>query len=234
MSAVTKLMCALWGPALATTLHEAALRERLAALGAERLQVNVDDEPVARALRIPTTTPAIGAIVSVWLPDGSSLDAVVSVLASAADRVAGWEVAERRPIAPDEVWDGSRLDGLANTALLRVPAELTHEEWQHRWLVDHTPVAMATQGTFGYLQNVVVRPVTPDAPPVAALVEELFPTAGIDDIHAFYGSGGSDAELTDRITRLMASVARFGADRDLDLVPSSRYLYALQPHPTPG
>ena len=38
-------------------------------------------------------------------------------------------------------------------------------------------------------------------------------------MHAFYGSGGDDAELTARITRLMASVARIGADRDLDLVP---------------
>ena len=29
------------------------------------------------------------------------------------------------------------------------------------------------------------------------------------------------------MTRLMESVATFGADRDLDLVPTSRYLYAL-------
>ena len=27
------------------------------------------------------------------------------------------------------------------------------------------------------------------------------------DMHAFYGSGGDDAELNDRLTRLMASVA---------------------------
>ncbi len=86
---------------------------------------------------------------------------------------------------------------------------------------------METQATFGYLQNVVVRPVTPDAPVVHALVEELFPTAGIDDMHAFYGSGGDDAELNDRLTRLLASVSRIGADKDLDLVPTSRYLYPL-------
>ena len=232
MTAVTKTMFALWGDDLTTTLHAISLPERLAGLGIERLQVNIDDEPVARAMRIATTTPAIGAIVSVWTPAdgdvaGEVLGQVASVLESAAERVAGWEVEERRPIAPEEAWDGSRLDGLANVALLRRPAELSHEEWLHRWLVDHTPVAIATQGTFGYIQNVVVRPVTPDAPAVAALVEELFPSAGIDDIHAFYGSGGSDAELTERITRMMASITRFGADRDLDLVPTSRYLYSL-------
>ena len=77
------------------------------------------------------------------------------------------------------------------------------------------------------MQNVVVRPVTPDAPRIDAMVEELFPTAGMTDMHAFYGSGGDDTELNDRFTRLMTSVARFGADRDLDLVPSSRYVFAL-------
>ena len=29
------------------------------------------------------------------------------------------------------------------------------------------------------------------------MVEELFPSAGMTDIHAFYGSGGDDAELND-------------------------------------
>ena len=47
------------------------------------------------------------------------------------------------------------------------------------------------------------------------------------DMHAFYGSGGDDAELNDRLTKLMASVARIGFDRDIDLVPGSRYVYDL-------
>ena len=47
------------------------------------------------------------------------------------------------------------------------------------------------------------------------------------DVHAFYGSGGDDAELSRRMTELMASVNRIGADRDLDLVPGSRHLWDL-------
>lgn len=222
MLGVTKLMFAVWAPA---DLHSPELRAALTAAGARRLQVNVDDEPVAQAFRIPTFAEPIDAIVSIW--DGDPA-AVVAVLAGTATRVAGWEVEERRPIPPSQSWDGSRLDGLANFALLRRPAELTEEEWLHRWLVDHTPVAIATQATFGYLQNVVVSPVTADAPPVSALVEELFPSAGMLDMHAFYGSDGDDAELSARMERLMASVARIGADRDLDLVPTSRYLYDLR------
>ncbi|WP_134741310.1 hypothetical protein [Nocardioides sp. 503] len=222
---MTKLMFALWGPDLTTALHVPALRDALAAAGAERVQLNVDDEHVAAAMRIPTFAEPIGAIVSVWTCGAA--ESVVKVLAGVVTRVAGWEVEERRPIDPPEVWDGTRGQGLANVAVLRRPAELTQEEWLRRWLVDHTPVAIATQATFGYLQNVVVRPVTEDAPPVSALVEELFPIEGMSDMHAFYGSGGDAAELDARLTRLMTSVARFGADRDLDLVPTSRYLYSL-------
>lgn len=226
-------MFALWGPDLTTSLHSDALRQALEAAGAERLQVNVDDAHVAPAMRIPSSDEPIGAIVSVWT--SGPADVVTAALTAVSDRIAGWEVEERRPIDPPETWDGSRCEGLANVAVLRRPDELTQEEWLHRWLVDHTPIAIATQATFGYLQNVVVAPVTADARsfaesfagPVSALVEELFPIEGMTDMHAFYGSGGDDAVLTERLTTLMASVARIGADRDLDLVPTSRYLYSL-------
>ena len=217
-------MFALWGGSAEELLGD-EIRDALRAAGASRLQVNIDDGRVAGALRLTTSDDYIAAIVSVWT-DGD-LSPVVDVLADQCDRLAGWQVDERRPIEPPEVGDGRRTDALANIALIRQPADLTHDEWLHRWLVDHTPIAIATQATFGYVQNVVERPVTDGAPPVAALVEELFPSAAVDDIHAFYGSGGDDAELSDRLTRLMASVARIGADRDLDLVPSGRYSFAL-------
>ena len=55
------------------------------------------------------------------------------------------------------------MDALANVAVLQRPDELAREEWLHRWLVDHTPIAIATQATFGYVQNIVIRPVTDDA-----------------------------------------------------------------------
>ena len=221
-------MYAAWGDDLATTLHDPALHARLAAVGVTRLQVNVDDEAVAPAMRIPTFDDPIGAILSVWTAlDGEPDGPVSEVLAGVTSRLAGWEIYERRPIPPPETADGERMDTLANIAVLRRPAELTREQWIHHWLVDHTPVAKSTQATFGYVQNVVVRAVTEDAPQVDALVEELFPSAGMTDMHEFYGSGGDDAELNDRFTRLMTSVARFGADRDLDLVPTSRYVYTL-------
>jgi hypothetical protein len=220
-----KLMFAVWGDDL-SGLHSPDLHGRLAAAGVARLQVNVADEHVERAMRISTFEPGIDGFVSVWT--SSDPAPIAAALQGVADKVVGWEVEERRPIAPPEHWDGARLDGLANIAVLRRPEELTQDEWLHRWRVEHTPVAIATQATFGYSQNLVVARVTDDTPHVSALVEELFPTAAIDDMHAFYGSGGDDAELSSRVDRLMESVARIGADRDLDLVPTSRYLYLLR------
>ena len=220
---VNKNMFLLWGDDLAR-LHDPGLRDALAAAGVRRLQLNVDDEPVAEAMRIPHFEQQVGAIVSVWDADPGP---VAEVLASAASTVHGYAVDERRRLDPPEAWDGSRADALANVAILRRPTDLPHEEWIRRWMVEHTPVAVRTQATFGYVQNIVLEPVTADAPGLDAFVEELFPSAGITDMHAFYGSRGDDAELSRRITELMASVARIGADHDLDLVPTSRYLYAL-------
>jgi hypothetical protein len=218
-------MYAAWGDDLTHRLRDVRLHERLAAAGVRRLQLNLDDEDVAPAMRIATGTDRIAAIVSVW---ADSDEAVTRELDAVTTDLAGWEVDERLPIPPPESPPGVRMDALANVAVLKRPDDLDRDEWLHRWLVDHTPIAIATQASFGYVQNIVTRRVTDDPPRrVDALVEELFPSAGMLDMHAFYGSGGDDAELNDRLTKLMASVARIGFDHDIDLVPGSRYVYML-------
>ncbi|WP_435747742.1 hypothetical protein [Nocardioides sp. SYSU DS0663] len=216
-------------------LEDPNLRQRLAAAGATALQVNLADEAVRPAMRISSGEDPVAAAVSVWVAGdpAAAADVVVSAVAEAAgDRGAaavGWQVQERRPLEPPVSPDGTRVDALANVAVLRRPADLDEAEWRHRWLVDHTPVAIKTQATFGYVQNVVEAPVTAGAPAVSAVVEELFPMAAATDLHAFYGSGGDDAELASRMEQMLASVSRFGADRDLDLVPTSRYCWTLDP-----
>jgi hypothetical protein len=221
---VNKNMFLLWGEDLPTALHDPALHAELRDVGVRRLQLNVDDEHVAAALRINELDEPVRAIVSTWDADPAQ---VTKRLAQVVSTLHGYAVDERRRLDPPEAWDGGRAEALANVALLRRPPDLSHDEWIRRWMVEHTPIAIRTQATFGYVQNVVTGPATDGAPPIDALVEELFPSAGITDMHAFYGSGGDDGELRRRLDELMASVARIGADHDLDLVPSSRYLYEL-------
>lgn len=88
-------------------------------------------------------------------------------------------------------------------------------------------MAIDTQGSFGYVQNPILDALTPDAPAVAGIVEELFPMAAMTDHHAFYGSGGDEDEFQRRFAAMMDSVGRFGADQGLDLVPTSRYVFSL-------
>ncbi|MCW2801027.1 MAG: hypothetical protein JWQ70_2499 [Aeromicrobium sp.] len=223
---MTKLILALHGTGPA--LDDPALRTRLTATGVSRFQLNVDDETVAPAMRFgpgDAQGRPITAVITLWTEGDPA--AAIGVLADLAPAVHAWRVTERRPIEPPTVADGQRADALANIAVLRRPEGMTREEYLDIWLNDHTPIAIATQNTFGYIQNIVEEALTPGSPELSAIVEELFPMSGLTDMHEFYGSGGDDEELSRRITVLMASVARFGADQGLDLVPTSRYVWDL-------
>ena len=85
-------------------------------------------------------------------------------------------------------------------------------------------MAIETQSTFGYTQNAVVRALTPGAPVIAAIVEELFPAEAMSDLHAFFGAADDD-DLRDRMERMVASTAAFGANENVDTVPTSRYVF---------
>jgi hypothetical protein len=219
-------MLMLHRPDVDAILLAADLRTSLVAAGALKLAVNIDDDEVAPALRFGPAEP-IRALVSVWTqadPGG-----IVTTIAKAVDEpeLHAYRVTEKVRLDPHPVADGARLDALAQVAVLRRPEHMTREEYLEYWQVHHTPIAIRTQNTSGYIQNVVEEALTPNSPEIAAIVEEHFPMAALTDPHAFYGSGGDEAELNRRMSELMSSVARFGADQGLDLVPTSRYRWDL-------
>jgi hypothetical protein len=225
LPSVTKLIAVLHSPG--TDLHSPDLHGRLAGAGVTALQVNLDDGDVAPAMRFGPGDKdgrPVTAFVTTWTDDA---DATLAALRGIAEGTDVYRVTERRPVEPPAVATGERADALANIAVLRKPAGMSQEEYLEIWIGGHTPIASETQATFGYIQNIVEEALTPDAPVISAIVEELFAMAGMTDIHAFYGSGGDDAELSRRMDKLMTSVARFGADQGLDLVPTSRYLYEV-------
>ena len=225
-----KLVLALWYPDTDALLAP-ALRDSLAAVGVTRLQVNLDDEHIPDSvLRLQAFEEPLTCVVSIWT-EGHAAEAV-GVLRPLAQRVAAWQVEERVPLAPPDPppgqsVDGERLDGLAQVAFLRRPEELAYDDWLAHWQGPHTQIAMDTQATFGYVQNRVTDTLTEGTPGIAAIVEELFPPEAMHDIHAFYGSDGSEEELGRRMTVLMESVATMGADHDLDVVATSRYVFEL-------
>jgi hypothetical protein len=204
-------------------------RDELGAAGVDELQVNVHDDAVAAGLAIQHLEHPIETVVST--SGGFGAD-ILRILSDPLGDLVGWEVDVRQPLPPPLVPDGVRADALANLAFIRRPRELSYDAWLRHWHGPHTQVAIQTQATFGYVQNRVVRPLTPETPQVDAIVEELFPMAAVTDMHAFYGSDGDDAELARRMTTLLESVSVMGADRRIDLVPTSRYVWRLGQAPT--
>jgi hypothetical protein len=195
--------------------------------GVPGLAVNVRDGEVRDSLMTLTTLqPPVVGFVTVWTQQsyGDQVRSAITRLEKECDDVAGYLVTESVPLPPPETTPGERTPGLANIALLRRPADLDEPTWRQRWHIDHTPVAIATQSTFGYTQNTVVRPITPEAPVIDAIVEELFPIEARSDLHAFFGAA-DDEDLRDRMERMVASTAAFGANRDIDTVPTSRYVF---------
>ncbi|WP_197377368.1 hypothetical protein [Mycolicibacterium baixiangningiae] len=208
------------------TRLRAEVTARLLDLGVPGLTVNVRDAPVRESMMTLTTLdPPVVAVVSLWTQQsyGADVRGAVDVLSPECDSVAAYLVTESVPLAAPVTEPGARTEGLANIALLRRPDDLDEPTWRSRWHLDHTPVAIATQATFGYVQNTVVGALTDDAPVIAAIVEELFPLAAVSDLHAFFGAA-DDADLTDRMQRMLASTESFGANRDIDTVPTSRYV----------
>lgn len=199
-------------------------------LGVHGLQINVADAAVAPAMvRIVELDPQMEAAVSVWVDTvmDSTRRPIEAALAGAAAKVAGYLVTESVPLRNTTrvAASGERTDGFANLAFLRRPDRLTREAWLDAWQNGHSQLAIDTQSTFGYTQNVVVRALTPDAPAFDGIVEELFPPEALTDLHAFFDAVGDDDKLQRNMTAMGESTDRFGASESIDVVPTSQYVF---------
>jgi hypothetical protein len=105
--------------------------------------------------------------------------------------------------------DGSRCTGFTQIVPLAVPRHLSWAEWRRRWQGAHTAVAIDTQSSFRYVQNLVVRPLDDGAPAFAAVVEESFPLAAASDTAVFYDAEGDAERLADNTRRMMESCSNF-------------------------
>lgn len=203
--------------------------DALLELGVAGLAINVRDDAVRESLMTLTILdPPVAAVVSMWTQQcyGEQMAAALRLLGSECEQLAAYLVTESVPLQAPVTECGARTPGLANIALLRRPAELDQETWLARWQGDHTSVAIETQSTFGYTQNWVVRALTPDAPGIAGIVEELFPAEAITDLMAFFGAA-DDADLQHRLGRMITSTTAFGANENIDTVPTSRYIFSM-------
>ena len=233
-----KLVYVLWRSA---RLDRATFRDRvldcakhtLPSFGGRRISVNVADEHAAAAAHMRMThLPApIDATLSVWLDTHLARKPMEEALTSLTSRMAGYLVLESMPIVNDARLPDQegRIDCLCTVALLEKPAGMDHEAWREQWQGHHTGVAVETQSTFLYIQNLVVRPLAADQPAWTAIVEECFPVEAATDPMVFYDARGSKERLQQNQLRMIESCQKFIDFSTLELHPMSPYVLDRQP-----
>ncbi len=194
--------------------------------GATRLRLNLADDDVAAAntMRMTASPPLPDAILSFWLDSAGQRTSIESFLSNQSTQIAGYLVTESEPLPNTRYLadSGTRTHGMNHVVFLTIPETLTREQWLDLWLNHHTPIAIDTQETFGYRQNVIVRKLTPDAADLDAIVEENFEPEAMTDQNAFY-KRSSKEELKKNQKLMFESCSRFIDFSQLGRLPSSEY-----------
>jgi len=228
-----KIIYALWRDPSA---ERNAFNERLIGTMAERLQphchalrINVQDElsEGGSAFEFRATKPPIEAAIQLWVD--SALDyqraAIDEIVAEFAPHHAAWLVSESVPLPNRNAeWQpGSRSPSYTHLAFISVPPRLSWSAWRDLWQTHHTQVAIETQSTHEYVQNLIVRPLTYAAPDYAAIIEESFPMAAKHDDALFHDAAGNPEKYERNRQRLSDSTFSFVDISGIDLVPVGQY-----------
>lgn len=217
----------------ADDLRDALLQQlgpRLAEIsGVHGIRLAVADSGVAPAAgrRMVSHPPAPAAILSLWVDCAGAAGTWEPLIDQYVERKAAYLVVEAEPLVSQQshpAGAGERVYGMCQVVFLRKPPQLAREEFLAIWKGSHTRVAIDTQSTFGYRQNLVVQTAGEDALPCDAIVEEHFPPEAMDSDHAFYDTSGDDALLQQRMTTMLESCARFIDFEHIDVIPMSEYV----------
>lgn len=227
-----KLFYLLWkSPAETISQWSARVRGSLAqtvlARGALSFQANLVDDDVSAGAGLRLLNRAVpDGLVSVWVESANLRAGIEFALRDGHARIAGYLVTEStmKDRAPASADSRSRSAGFSLIGMLQRPPRLTEQEWLRIWLGSHTQVAIETQPTFRYVQNVVTRALTEDAPELHAIVEEGFPTAALTDPAAFYDAVDDAEKHAANHRRMMESCHRFIDFDRIDSMPTSEYL----------
>ena len=213
-------------------LHK--LAPGLLAMGTvECLRITVADSTVSPAAhkRMENLQSLPDGVVSVYLQgeehdhsdDKAQIDAAVD---AAVCRASCYQVREAEPIEniDHRAPFGERVYGLCQVVFLQRPSRLTESQWLDLWQGSHTQVAIDTQSTFAYRQNVIVQSYTDDGPKLHAMIEENFPPEAMTSDQAFYGVS-NEKDMQRNLTAMLESCARFIDFDKIDVIPMSEYLF---------
>ena len=229
-----KLAYVLWKPAgQASDVFAKRLlgdtADALERLAARRLRINVADEHVAAgaSICVGQMDPPKSALVTFWLEAAQDVVALEAELAGVSGKLAGYLVVESRPIVyerPDAP-RGERTPGFNSVSCIEPRDGLPYDEFLRHWYDVHRRVVIETQSSFSYVRNEIVRPLTADAPPWAAIVEEAFPIGALSDPAVFYDAPDSEERLNENRRRMIESCLAFLALDRVESHPMSEYVF---------
>jgi EthD domain len=190
----------------------------------KRIQLNIRDDAVAAGRSIEQGENLPAAVISLWLPSAHAAARVDDVIRPHVGRIAAYSVVESTvlPHASPPA-GGGRSEGFSQLAFFKRCTDLDHAQFLEIWMRRHTPVAIATQETFHYAQNIVSRAITDNAPAWDGIVDEWYPTEALTDPLVYWKAGGSPARQELNYQREMASVLRFADFAAMALIVTSAY-----------
>jgi hypothetical protein len=232
---VEKLLYPLWKASSQTgdEFREVLLQQLAPALvevaGVRGLRVCVADSAVADGAkrRIESHPPLPDAMISLWVDYAGAAESWEPSINAVVSGKSTYLVAEAEPLKNQQAHPskpGERMYGMCHVVFMSYPDTMAREEWLAVWKDSHTQIAIDTQSTFGYRQNLVVRQLGQQSFPCHAIVEENFPPEAMTSDHAFYATGGDDTLLKQNMNAMMASCARFIDFQHIDVIPMSEYL----------
>jgi len=212
-----------------------ALPGVLAAAGAERVRIGVPDVPVPQPdpyADMRRTAPA--GFVSFWLNSARFRDSAERAVRGVAPKLAGFSVVESTILPAATPAAGLREEGFLQVCGFAALPHLSRAELWGFWLGKHTAVAVETQRTTFYNQNVVVRALTEGAPAWDAIVEERFPVAALESREVYFDAVGDPARLEANMARMAESCGWFIDFSRLTLMNCGEYRFGGWHDSAPG
>jgi hypothetical protein len=197
------------------------------------LVVDDADAQVGAPVPVPDDELPIRLAVSVWLDTHDARQPFEDLMAPLGVRRAGYLVTESlcedfgtTPDWPEpRDWpDGQRSPGVTVLTTFDKKPGVDDETFFAHWYGHQTPMSAAMQPRVRYVRNAVVRPLTPGAPTLRAIVEEGWATVeDLTDPTRFFGTD-DPGRLGENIRVMLDSMKVFADSSTLRTYTMSEYL----------
>jgi len=196
----------------------------LRAAGAQRVKIALNDvPPPANDPYAQMKQNAPDAIVSAWWNSATLHAPLTEIMARFAGELAAYAVMESTILPYLAETGDARSYGATQICLFAAQKQLSREDFLDIWLNDHTNVAVETQTTHFYSQNVISRPLTRDAPPFDAIVEESFPLEALTDRDLYFAAAGDPKKAKRNSSIMDQSCGRFIDFSTITLMMAGEY-----------